>query len=249
MKCYITNKSTPVTSNVSISGSSLLMNIKGFDETEFRTRTINLIDLQNDPRFGDHALFLISDKAGPSSANVNSYTLDAITNIYSITSENKVDLPTYNRIIQQFYPIGAILVPFATSNINEWAICLQSSNTETISVSSDFTVIKANAIKEAADIFFPVVKFNTQNTSIQPNGTLQIDFNIVQADGTPITDKNAEIYLDCTAGYLNKKRVMTSNGQGSVIYRADGLTTGDKVKIKCGFKYFSGTDDLYINVV
>lgn len=250
MKCYITNKNDPFTANVALNKNSLVLNIKGSNETEFRDRTINLADLQNAPRFGDHALLTIADISGNSSINLNTFTLNTITNLYSITCENKLDIYPYNSIIQQFFPIGAILVPFANSSIDEWAICIQSGNTKAISVSSDFTVIEANNIVEVVNDFFPSVKFDTTNaTNIQPNDKLEIKFKLMTSDGKPITDKNAEVYLDCTAGYLNKKRVMTTSGQGSVIFRADELSSGDKVKIKCGFKYFSGTDDLYINVV
>ena len=38
-------------------------------------------------------------------------------------------------------------------------------------------------------------------------------------------------------------------GQGATSFRPDGMAVGENAKIKVGFKYFSGTDDLMVNVL
>lgn len=65
----------------------------------------------------------------------------------------------------------------------------------------------------------------------------------------PITDRDAEVYLEATAGYLVGRRIKTIGGQGSTSFRPDGMVAGESAKIKVGFKYFSGTDDLMVNVL
>ena len=73
---------------------------------------------------------------------------------------------------------------------------------------------------------------------------MSIDFQLETPDGDPIEDRDAEVYLESTAGYLVARRVRTSGGSGFTVFRPDGMETGDVAKIKVGFKYFSGTDDL-----
>ena len=41
---------------------------------------------------------------------------------------------------------------------------------------------------------------------------------------------------------------ITLIGAGSTVFKTDGLSSGTQIKIKVGFKYFSGTDDLVVSV-
>jgi hypothetical protein len=47
---------------------------------------------------------------------------------------------------------------------------------------------------------------------------------------------------------LVQRRVKTVGGAGTATFRADGLSVGERLKIKCGFKLFAGTDDLFVTV-
>jgi hypothetical protein len=80
------------------------------------------------------------------------------------------------------------------------------------------------------------------------DGDVSFSFRLVDAQGIPITDRDAEVYLDSTAGYLVQRRVKTVGGAGTATFRADGLSVGERLKIKCGFKLFAGTDDLFVTV-
>jgi hypothetical protein len=84
--------------------------------------------------------------------------------------------------------------------------------------------------------------------NVSAGGEVSIDFRLESPEGVPIEDQDAEVYLESTAGYLVARRVRTSGGSGSTVFRPDGMAIGDVSKIKVGFKYFSGTDDLLVNV-
>ena len=84
--------------------------------------------------------------------------------------------------------------------------------------------------------------------NVSASGEVSIDFQLEIPDGDPIEGRDAEVYLESTAGYLVARRVRTSGGSGCTVFRPSGMATGDVAKIKVGFKYFSGTDDLLVNV-
>jgi hypothetical protein len=84
--------------------------------------------------------------------------------------------------------------------------------------------------------------------STESDDGLIVSFRLEESDGQPITHHDAEVYLDSTAGFLRDRRVMTVDGAGSTVFKTDGMSSGTQVKIKVGFKYFSGTDDLLVSV-
>jgi hypothetical protein len=78
------------------------------------------------------------------------------------------------------------------------------------------------------------------------NITVQSDANIVNAGDNIVVNISVEdtrisvIYVESVIGYTNKTRVALTNGQGSVIVKTDELQAGDEVRIKFGYKYFTG---------
>jgi hypothetical protein len=94
-----------------------------------------------------------------------------------------------------------------------------------------------------------MIGFEQSQSTSSADGTVEICFYLSDADGQPITDHDAEVYLDTTGGVLSLYRVMTHGGKGRTLFRALDLQAGQSAKIKCGFKYFSGTDDCFVKVV
>ena len=248
MKCYIVRKNAPFKVAVSIDGHELKFSItpRTADE-EVRTRTINLDTLRSRPDFGDHALFTIYDKVCADSDKVSEAVFDNVSNLYALTAATKMDSGAYHRSVLQIFPMAAIYVPFADSPIRDWAIAIncgsEDSELNKITFSNGIECQDGVTIPTTGElIVFPVVKFDSASAVVAPNGEVQIAFHLETADGSTITSIEADVYLDMTGGYLAKKRVRTSGGKGFVLFRADGLQSGDVVKIKCGFKHFSGTD-------
>lgn len=68
------------------------------------------------------------------------------------------------------------------------------------------------------------------------------------ADGAPVA-ASGTVYLDATAGNLNRYRVeLDETGAGSFSLLTAGLVAGDKAKLKAGFRYFPGADELLVTL-
>ena len=98
------------------------------------------------------------------------------------------------------------------------------------------------------DKSYPKVWFNTKTATVTPDGYVDISFYLGDSSGTTITGHDADVYLDTTAGVLNKQKVTTQNGVGTVRLIASHLTSGEIAKVKCGFKFYTGTDDCVVTV-
>lgn len=86
--------------------------------------------------------------------------------------------------------------------------------------------------------------------SITADGTAQATVRLVDAANAPIPRAGVEVFLEATAGYLPKRRVTTAaDGSASVRLRALGLEPGDVVKLKAGFKHFTGSAEALVTVV
>ena len=70
-------------------------------------------------------------------------------------------------------------------------------------------------------------------SSIQENSTFTL--NLLVSD-TSIT----EIYVDVVNGITNKNRIYLTNGSGNLDVSTTGLMSGEQVKLKFGYKYFTG---------
>ena len=57
------------------------------------------------------------------------------------------------------------------------------------------------------------------------------------------------VYLEAVSGVLPRARVTTIQGTAAVPVFATGLSPGEQVRIKAGWKYFPGVDDITIEVV
>ena len=62
-------------------------------------------------------------------------------------------------------------------------------------------------------------------------------------------ERQATVYLEAVSGVLPRVRVTTIQGTAAVPVFATGLRPGEKVRIKAGWKYFPGVDDITLEVV
>jgi len=74
-----------------------------------------------------------------------------------------------------------------------------------------------------------------------------VEFKMVDMNDDLI-NKDSEVYLESTGGYLPKTRADVKKGIGSFKVTALGLDTGDKFKIKIGFRNFTGIEDVQYTV-
>jgi hypothetical protein len=64
-----------------------------------------------------------------------------------------------------------------------------------------------------------------------------------------ITTPSARLYLESNAGYLTHRQVYTKDGVARFKLIALGLEPGDKIKLKVGWRNYSGADEKVISVV
>jgi hypothetical protein len=173
------------------------------------------------------------------------------TNIYSLTTAHKMNpydfLWHHNQAVSRMI---SICVPFADSDFSDWDLIFKMRDTGLLKIKSGQTTIPMPP--KLGNVFlpsiYPKVWFKEKNATITSDGFIDIDFYLGDSSGAEITGHDADVYLDTTAGLLNKQRVTTKNGKGTVRLIANHLTSGDLIKVKCGFKYFTGTDDCVVTV-
>ena len=66
---------------------------------------------------------------------------------------------------------------------------------------------------------------------------------------TLVDDTDAQVYLESSAGYLPRRRVTISGGSASFPLLALGLNAGDRIKLKVGWRNYSGADEKIVTIV
>jgi len=277
MKTYLATKNTPFALDVLLEGAVLTYKIYESKErqqigdlngedingrkyvdliTEWRgdyavfsellhERSINLEVLRQHAEFGDRASFMLYAPNGFASDGMRNMLFQQTPNLYVATIATKMDAQAYHATVVQAHPVGHILIPLKTSPTSDWSIGFNVADPVLAKMDGDLQPEPCVTLAMVREETLPVVKF-TGNTETA-NG-IKIDFQIQNPDGTPITGHNAEVFIEATSGYIRDRRVMTVNGAGSTLFRPDGLVSGSSLKIKVGFKHFSGTDDLVMTV-
>jgi len=215
--------------------------------------TVNFDDYRNSRDFSDHSIFFIYD----SEIYPNNGTrfvdprlnLNPKFNTFAQTLTAKINNTHYSILSNEFKFI-TLNVPFASSINNDWLVGLNLSTNELLSVSDDITVV-SNTINVLDDIanMLPKIYFSQNNVTCSTNSSVDIPFFIGDNNGNPIVGNDCDVYFESTGGLLPVTRVTTSNGQGLVKVATPFNSVGDQFKVKCGFKYFTGTDDCVINVI
>ena len=84
--------------------------------------------------------------------------------------------------------------------------------------------------------------------NIAPGETKTFTVQLRAFDGSAISARST-IYLEATAGVLNRQRVLLDeNGQGSFALTAADLAPGETLRIKSGFRYFPGAFEKSVTV-
>ena len=213
-------------------------------------RVIDLQSLTQHPEFGDHASFMLYAPVGVMERYTTPEAFFKQTpNLYVATLASKMDAQAYLASVLQAHPIGHILVPFKSSPMEDWTLGFNVFSPELVKTSSNIEVLPSITLALVREGTLPVVKFvSSKSAEVALAGEVAVNFQLETPDGTPIVDREADVYLDATAGYLAARRVTTVKGAGSTTFRPDGMATGDTAKIKVGFKLFTGTDDLVVRV-
>lgn len=94
---------------------------------------------------------------------------------------------------------------------------------------------------------YPTLVLSAPST-IAEDAYATVSIECQMLDGTLRTDCQSEVFLEAVAGYLPKTRVKLTNGVGSFKVGSLGLTSGDTVRVKAGWRYVPGLGDASITV-
>jgi hypothetical protein len=213
-------------------------------------RSISLKSLQVHPEFGDHSAFMLYAPVGlAASGSTRESLFEQTPNLYVGTFASKMDAQAYHATVLQTHPIGHVLIPFKSSPISDWTLGFNVFDPVLIKASAGIEIIPAITLAIVRDETLPTVRFmDGPVTTALANQELTLAFRLETPQGSPIEDRESEVYLDSTTGYLVTRRVVTKNGLGTAVFNTMGMTSGQRAKLKVGFKFFSGTDDLDVVV-
>jgi hypothetical protein len=83
---------------------------------------------------------------------------------------------------------------------------------------------------------------------ISPEAYADIQVVATNADGTTRSSVSSTVYLEEVNGYLPKRRVDLTGGVGQFRVGALGLAAGDTVRVKAGFRFYTGLGDITLPV-
>lgn len=231
MKCFIVSKNTPFKVDVALEGESLRLRFPDdlvaadpdavpTPEQDIqlvpRERVFNLASLRERSDFGDHALFTIYDRLSTNASQANPAVFDNVSNLYAATLAARMDAGTYHRTVMQMFPICAVYVPLASDPVSAWSIAVNTGSSGDVTVGDGLEKVDGITIPTTGELLvFPRVEFVGGNLTVPAGGEVSFSFRLVDAQGLPITDRDAEVHLESTAGYLVQRRVKTSGGVGT----------------------------------
>lgn len=114
-----------------------------------------------------------------------------------------LDAQAYHASVLQTHPLGHILVPFRTSPVEDWSLGFNVFDPVLINAGPGIEVVPAITLALIREETLPVVRFvGGPSAEVPASEELSIEFRLETPQGVPITDRDAEVYLEATAGYL-----------------------------------------------
>lgn len=212
-----------------------------FDAEEQEVR-VNLAALRNRPDWCDHQCYFLSLKDG---------RLGPLFSLFVATLPARLAATEFATMSQQSLILG-INVPFADATDDELFLTVnmnQRCRDADISVDSDLALEWSQAASSGTyrTLLLPHLRLSAPST-IAADGQAMITIQLENAAEQPI-ERQATVYLEAVSGVLPRARVTTIQGTAAVPVFATGLSPGEQVRIKAGWKYFPGVDDISLEVV
>jgi len=84
---------------------------------------------------------------------------------------------------------------------------------------------------------------------VAPDGSALLILSLKTSSGTLIRDAMPQVYIEQTAGYLPKRRVVPQDGKAEFKVTALGLEVGDSIRVKAGFRHYAGLAEHTLQVI
>jgi hypothetical protein len=169
-----------------------------------------------------------------------------LIDFFGITLASKTSAPVgFSSIENTWKTPYQIFIKDSSGNFDDATIVIKTPAEDgfdyTIEGNSTAAINAAEFYVRPAEIV-PSISLTSTSTSVAPNGSVTVD---VTCSDTSIK----EVFLDQVYGMTNKARVPLTNGSGSFTLYATDLVAGDTVRVKAGYRKFTGISDIVIPVV
>lgn len=212
---------------------------ESFDEM---SASIDLASLRLRSDWCAHQTYFLSIKDGK---------LGELFALFPETLSARISAHEFARRTQQSLTVG-INVPFEDATDDELFVTV---NLNQNALDSDIAVnehcnlewSEANSSGTVRTILFPHLHASAPET-VSAGETVVASVRIEDASGTLI-ERDATIYLEAVSGILPATRVTAKAGVATVAVMTTGMIPSDVARVKCGWKYFPGVDDISVKVV
>ncbi len=204
--------------------------------------TVDLSALRNRLDWCDHQSYFLAMKDG---------RLGPLFSLFVATLPARLSATEFATNSQQSLVVG-INVPFANALDDELFLTVnmnQHCSDVDISVEGDLALEWSEASSSGTHrtLLLPHIRLTGPKT-IAADGQATISIQLEDVAEHPL-DRHVTVYLEAVSGVLPRTRVATSMGVALVPVIATGLSPGDQVRVKAGWKYFPGVDDIVMEVV
>jgi hypothetical protein len=170
----------------------------------------------------DHGFILISAEQQPD-------PIFTVEQLITTTYASKINPREYGATRLR---LALIMTPAKSSSVEDITVLLfDDGQIDLTDIQSDGVVPNGQRVRAANSI-------SIDAPDSAPAGAV-ISLQVEQ----PVADTT--IYLESTAGTLNRSRLTSS---GTVLLNTEGLSPGDVIKIKAGYKYWTGDCELLISL-
>ena len=203
---------------------------------------VNIADLRMRYDWSDHQTYFVA---------VHSGSFLPVFALYPETLPNRETAVDYAKRLKRNLLVG-INVPFATASDDELFITVNLNAQATdanIQVDENCTLVWSEAASSGAvrTMAFPFIHVQAP-ASVPAGGSALIELRIEDVAGQ-LLDREAVVYLEAVSGLVPFTRVRVVRGLASVPVAASGMSAGDEIRVKFGWKYFPGAEDARIAVV
>lgn len=203
---------------------------------------VNVGDLRKRYDWCDHQTYFVAVHAG---------AFLPVFALYPETLSNRETAVNYAQRLKRNLLVG-INVPFASSTDDELFITVNLNAQATdanIQVDEHSTLVWSEAASSGAvrTMAFPFIHVQAP-ASVPAGGSASIELRIEDVAGQ-LLDRDAVVYLEAVSGLVPFTRVRVEHGLASVPVSAAGMSAGDEIRVKFGWKYFPGAEDARIAVV
>lgn len=97
--------------------------------------------------------------------------------------------------------------------------------------------------------FYPILKIAGDKT-VEKDGTVTLNLTLTTPEGESLPGETSEAYIESISGYLPKTRVQVKGGTKTPFkVMALGLDAGDEIRVKVGFRHYTGVAEHTLTVI